>query len=90
MKSVLYSALALFVLLTGCVIDPKNVEEDFGKSVKQMVDAQIYDPKAATNPDLIAPLILDGSAAGSSVETVREKSKGKGDEKKQPLTINVN
>ena len=76
-----YPYLAFVVLLqlsvTGCISDPKQVEDDFGSSVKQMVNAQIYDPVAASQPDSMPPLILDGAVAGTGVDGYRTDAKRK-------------
>lgn len=68
--------LTLILLgLSGCISDPKYVEEEFGLSVKQMVEAQIYDPAAASNPLAAPPELIDGTAASESILGYREESK---------------
>ncbi len=53
------------MLLAGCAMtastDPTRVENDFGNSVRQMVDGQIYDTKAARKPATEPPLGQDGA-----------------------------
>lgn len=65
----------LQVSLAGCISDANYVEDDFGTSVRQMVDAQIYDPAAASQPDLIPPLLIDGEVVGTTVEGYRQDAK---------------
>ena len=77
---------ASFIVLTGCIIDPKHVEEDFGKSVRQMVNAQIYDPVIASNPAELGPETIDGPVSATSVEEYREGAKK---EKDNPITFSI-
>lgn len=85
-----FSHLIVFASLplTGCVLDPRHVEDDFGKSVKQMISAQIYDPKAASQPDELPPLLLDGEVAGTSMDGYREDAKRK-EKSDSNLTITI-
>ena len=69
------AAIGMALGLSGCIIDPTHVEDDFGNSVRQMVAAQIYDPEAATMPDPEPPLLVDGVAASQSVIGYREDAK---------------
>ncbi len=61
------------LLLGGCVTstDPTKVEDDFGKSVRQMISAQTYNPGAARTP---APALtgLDGVHSEAVLKTYRE------------------
>ena len=65
--------------LSGCIIDPTVVEDDFGQSVRQMVEGQIYDPVTASNPSVDGPLIVDGVVVGTIVGGYREAAKRKAD-----------
>lgn len=69
------SSLLLLTTLGACISDPKVVEEDFGKSVRQMVNGQIAEPAVASNPELEGPLLIDGVAASESVGGYREAAK---------------
>ena len=71
----LTSISASILFLSGCISDPKIVEEDFGKSVQQMINGQIADPAVASNPDLEGPLLIDGVAASESVLGYRKDAK---------------
>ena len=88
-----YTYLTFIVLLqlslTSCISDPKHVENDFGTSVRQMVDAQIYDPAAASQPDLIPPLIIDGTVAGTGIDGYRADAKRK-EKASSNITFSVN
>ncbi len=62
-------------LAAGCATtdtDPVRVEDDFGKSVRQMISAQIYDPAAARNPAVQPPMGLDGVQATAVLQAQRE------------------
>ncbi len=68
-----FVAFTAAVLLAGCAsTDATRVEEDFGTSVRQMVDAQIYDPEAAKNPRKDPPMGLDGVQAEAVLDVYRE------------------
>ena len=55
--------------LSSCTwYETPRVESDFGVSVRQMVAAQIYDPKAASEPSLFGPDAHTGDAANIAVE----------------------
>ena len=59
--------------LAACVTtDPTRVEEDFGNSVRHMVNAQIYDPEAARNPPKAPPMGIDGVQAEAVMDVYRE------------------
>jgi hypothetical protein len=68
--------LSLGVLFTsGCGTtagDMTNVEDDYGNSVKQMVQAQIYDPNAANFPSRQGPMSYDGDKAVRTLESYRK------------------
>ena len=59
-------------LAASCAMGPTHVEEDFGRSVRQMVDAQISDPAAAADPSPHAPDRLDGVGAEEALSGYRE------------------
>lgn len=81
--------LLLVAFLVGCnTADPLRVEEDFGNSVHQMVQGQIYDPNAALFPDPEPPMTLDGIKAGNSLEAYR-KEVGSPKEVEQPVLIDI-
>lgn len=61
-----------FVLMACASTDATRVEEDFGNSVRHMVNAQIYDPEAAKNPPKDPPMGIDAIQAESVLEVYRE------------------
>jgi type IV pilus biogenesis protein CpaD/CtpE len=83
------SVLAQAVLLAGCSLtDPVRVEQDFGNSVRHMVEAQTYNPEAARQPASEPPTELDGPKAGEVLDTYRT-AVGKPADVEKPIVINV-
>lgn len=71
-------SLTLFMMsISACTTAPEYVEEDFGVSVRQMVEAQIYDMPTAINPGDIPPEIIDGVVVSETVQGYREEAKRK-------------
>jgi hypothetical protein len=86
----IYVSSGLFMTLAvGCTsTDPIRVEQDFGNSVRNMVQSQIYDPEAAYNPPADPPTALDGPMVGEALKSYRE-SVGKPSETQQDLPLNI-
>jgi type IV pilus biogenesis protein CpaD/CtpE len=77
------------LVLAGCASDPKQEHDPaFGSSVRQMIQAQIHDPKAAANPPAEAPDGVDGQRAEQVVQTYR-KDADKPSAVRERLTIQV-
>ncbi|QBQ55878.1 hypothetical protein [Nitrosococcus wardiae] len=77
------------VLLLGCTsTDPVRVEQDFGNSVRNMIQAQIYDPEAARNPPVDPPAALDGAKAGEALKEYRQDV-GKPSKVEKELPLNI-
>jgi hypothetical protein len=77
MKAPYSAAVAALALVLGACAntsdtDPVRVEQDFGRSVDQMIEAQIYDPKAARKPPAEPPMGLDGVQGEAILKTHRE------------------
>lgn len=57
----------------GCGFsEPRRVENDFGNSVRQMVQEQIHDPATASEPLVNAPDYLDGESADLTIDAIRD------------------
>jgi type IV pilus biogenesis protein CpaD/CtpE len=80
--------LSLLVLTAGCTNNLTRVEQDFGNSVRHMINAQIYDPKAAENPPTQPPTELDGTKGEKVLSTYREDVY-KPEKAEQPLRIQI-
>lgn len=84
--------LASLFLLSACVDNgyrPVALQRDFGKSVHQLTQAQILNPKAAVHPPvgIASKKGLDGMSGQSVIGTYRT-SFGQA-QPTQPITINV-
>jgi len=82
------TALAVALLIAGCA-DTPLADADYGSSVRQMVQAQTFDPAAASNPPELPPENADGARLESALEVYR-KDVAKGvTEVKQPVIFEV-
>jgi hypothetical protein len=83
------AVLSAVLLLTACTnSDPVRVEQDFGKSVRNMVKAQTYNPEASQYPPVDPPKRLDGTRGNRALETYRGDV-AKPAEVNQPIRINI-
>jgi hypothetical protein len=64
-------------------------DEDYGQSVKQMVQAQTFDPAAASNPPELAPEITDGARLQNALDVYRKDVAKGNTEVKQPVIFEV-
>ncbi len=65
--------IAVSITMAACAsTDPTRVEDDFGNSVRHMVQSQIYDKEAANNPARKPPMGIDGVQAESVLDVYRE------------------
>ena len=93
MNTIHTNALALAMafgasLLAGCA-DTPLADEDYGSSVRQMIQAQTFDPAAASNPPALAPEITDGARLEEALEVYR-KDVAKGiTEIKRPVVFEI-
>ncbi len=55
-RTILILAALGATTMNGCATEPTAVEAAFGNSARQMVIAQTYDPAAADEPIVAAPL----------------------------------
>lgn len=62
---------------------------DYGESVRQMVEAQTFDPAAASNPPELAPEITDGARLENALEVYRKDVAKGNTEVKQPVIFEV-
>jgi hypothetical protein len=63
--------LAVAMTMTGCA-DTPVADADYGKSVQQMVEAQTYNPSAASNPPAMAPEVGDGQRIKNAIDVYRK------------------
>lgn len=56
--------------VSGC--GTPETDADYGRSVRQMVQAQTYDPAAASNPPELAPETADGARLKNALDVYRK------------------
>ena len=61
----------VIAVLAACTTEPTLTERNFGKSVRQMVDAQTYDPSTLTTPSTETIESNDGRRLENVLETYR-------------------
>ena len=84
------SLLVGFLGINGCTTyhDPVRVEQDYGNSVRNMIQAQTYNPAAALNPSAVPPKGMDAPKAGAVLETYRSDV-SKPQKVEQPILLNI-
>jgi len=80
-------AATQILLGAGCA-NLNTVEADFGNSVRQMTEQQIYDMNAASSPDANAVLGGDPDRLNNTLEGHR-KDVAKPSDIAAPITVNV-
>ena len=58
-------------MLVACTTKPTLTESNYGVSVRQMIEAQTYDPSTRTNPSTETVDSSDGQRAGNVLEGYR-------------------
>ena len=66
------ASLAAALLLTACATEPTMTEQNFGQSVRQMVNAQTYDPSTLSAPSEATIERTDGQMLEAALESYRE------------------
>ena len=90
MKSIHYLLFLLPLALSACTsYDPVRVENDFGQSVRNMVDNQIYDPKAPNRTAAQSTGGLDGTQAELLLKKHREHV-GNPSDIDTPIDVRIN
>ena len=83
------TCIAHGILLAGCdTTGMTRTEQDFGNSVRHMVEMQTYDPEASRRNSNEPPTALDAERAGTVLDTYRTEV-GRPREVAKPLVINV-
>ena len=65
------AAAASATAFAGCTTKPTQTERNYGVSVRQMIEAQTYDPSTLTNPSTETVESSDGQRAGNVLEGYR-------------------
>lgn len=88
MKTIHASSLVTAALLvSGCA--NTYSDEDYGRSVQQMVQSQTFDPIAASNPAELAPEITDGERLQNALEVYRKDVAKGSTDVKQPVIFEI-
>ena len=82
------ACLAVIIVCVGCASKTERLDNDFGKSYRNMVEAQIYNPDAARNPPLDPPMTLDGEKGELILKTYRQDT-GKPKAIEQDIQIKI-
>ena len=82
------SALGFIALVSGCADTPR-VDADYGKSYRQMVQAQTYDPEASRNPPALAPESGDGQRLKNALDEHRKDVAKGSQDVERPIVFEV-
>jgi len=64
------SSTAMLFALAGC--ETSRVEQEYGEAVRQMINAQVYDPSTLTSPSAKPVEGADPDMVNSAIEAFRE------------------
>jgi hypothetical protein len=64
-------------------------DEDYGRSVQQLVQSQTLDPAAASNPPELAPENADGARLQNALDVYRKDVAKGATEVKQPVVFEI-
>lgn len=83
-----YSIVVASAMFFGCAETPHS-DAHYGEAVREMIQAQTYDPAAASNPPALAPEAGDGERIRNAIETYRKDVAKGSDEVKQSIIFDV-
>lgn len=75
------------VALAGCA--STHSDDDYGRSVQQMVQSQTFDLAAASNPLELAPELTDGARLQNALDVYRKDVAKGSAEVKQPIVFEI-
>ena len=70
-KMVVVALAASATMLAACTTEPTLTERNYGVSVRQMIEAQTYDPSTIASPSTETVDSSDGQRAGNVLEGYR-------------------
>lgn len=82
-----YGFVIAVLAVSGCA--NTTSDDDYGQSVRQLVQAQTFDPAAASNPPELAPEITDGARLQNALDVYRKDVAKGNTEVKQPVIFEV-
>lgn len=83
------AALVMVTLAVAGCADTPATDADYGRSVQQMVQAQTFDPAAASNPPELAPETADGQRLKNALDVYRKDVAKGASEVKQPVVFEI-
>jgi hypothetical protein len=86
MRNLTLLAAAVSVALVGCAATP--LETDYGQSLKQMNENQVYDRATLARPSVLAVEGADPDALSLAVKTLRTEAADR-KQVSQPLVISI-
>jgi hypothetical protein len=86
MRNLAFMAMAAGVALSGCAATA--LEADYGHSVKQMTEYQVYDRSTLTRPRAASVEGADPDMINLAVQTLRTEKVDR-TQVSQPMTINI-
>jgi hypothetical protein len=75
------------LMLSGC--GNTRSDADYGQSVRQMIQAQTFDPAAASNPPELPPEISDGGRLKNALDVYRKDVAKGATEIKKPVVFEI-
>ena len=79
-RIIIVSALA--IAAAGCSTDQTRTEADYGRSVREMINAQVADPATLTNPSSAAVTGADPDMVNAAINAMRGHVAQPGDVKR--------
>lgn len=84
-----FTGLISCALLAACSMhEPTRVDENFGNSVRHMVEVQTYNPEAARKPSTEPPTAMDGEKGGAVLDSYRS-AVGRPSEIHKPMVMDI-
>ena len=90
MNAIQSTALALATLTFAGCADTPVADADYGHSVQQMIQAQTFDPVAASNPPDLPPESTDGERLKNAMDVYRKDVAKGNTEVKQTVQFEIN
>jgi hypothetical protein len=87
--NIIHKSGFVIAVLTASGCANTSSDEDYGQSVKHMVQAQTFDPAAASNPPEFAPEITDGARLQNALDVYRKDVAKGSTDVKQPVIFEV-
>lgn len=87
--NIIYKAGVAFAALLVASCANTYSDDDYGRSVRQMIQAQTFDPAAASNPPELPPEISDGERLKNALDVYRKDVAKGNTDVKQPVIFEV-